>query len=190
MNWILKYLDERYSQTISHQKLEDYVDDFPDFYNAISTFMRKDFRQHFADRSGRDCDGLNFCPLPIFGLIDCSIDKICRPYSGPDGDYEGAPRKLNEDIYQKAVYTGFKKYHGIKVETILLPNGIMTIFGPVSAHIHDVGGVLQMSQLDEFLSALQQGKDHKYLAFGDGAYNVHYLNCKSSADSPLFFELH
>ena len=44
-----------------------------------------------------------------------------------------------------------QKNHGIKVETVLLPNGISTVFGPVSARIHDVGGVMLMSELDDFL---------------------------------------
>jgi hypothetical protein len=177
-NWIMKYLDERYSRTVSHQKLEDYVDEFPKFYQAISSFMQKKFTKHYNDGNSVDFDGLNFCPFVVFGFIDCSIDKICHPHSGPAGDYIGAPQKPGEDIFQRLVYTGYKKLHGIKVETVLLPNGIMTIFGPVSARIHDVGGLLQMSQLDEFLLMIQHGKDFEYLAFGDAAYNVQNLNCK------------
>jgi hypothetical protein len=34
--------------------------------------------------------GLNFLPFDIFGFIDYSADKMCRPFSGPDGDYKGA----------------------------------------------------------------------------------------------------
>ncbi len=180
LNWMMKYLDQRYERTISHRKLEDYVDEFPRFYDAISSFMQKDAVKFFPDGDSVNRIGLNFCPLPIFGFIDCSIDKISRPFSGPDGDYVGAPRRLNEDIYQRSIYTGYKKFHGIKVETVLLANGIMTIFGPVSARIHDVGGVLQMSQLDNFLFQIQQEKDFSYLAFGDGAYSAYNLNCKSS----------
>jgi len=178
LNWVMKYLDERYERTISHRKLEDYVNQFPRFYNAISSFMQKDALQFFPEGNSVDKVGLNFCPLPIFGFIDCSIDKTSRPFSGPDGDYVGASRKLNEDIYQRSVYTGYKKFHGIKVETVLLANGIMTIFGPVSARIHDVGGLLRMSQLDHFLAQIQLGNDFLYLAFGDGAYNTNFLNCK------------
>jgi hypothetical protein len=178
INWIMKYLDDRYERTISHRKLEDYVDDFPEFFNKISGFMQKDSVQYYPDGDEVEKDGLNFCPLPIFGFIDCSIDKICRPFSGPDGDYIGACRKMMEDIYQRSVYTGYKKIHGIKVETVLLANGIMTIFGPVSARIHDVGGVLLMSQLDNFLAAIQEGKESMYMAFGDGAYNSQHLICK------------
>lgn len=180
-DWIVKYLDERYARTISHQKLEDDVDQFPEFYDAISNFMQKDTHKFHAGGAGNgiEMDGLNFCPFPIFGFIDCSIDKVCRPHSGPAGDYVGAPRKPNEDIYQRSVYSGYKKFHGIKVETILLPNGIMTLFGPISARIHDLTA-LNMGQLDNFLSVIQQGQEHVYLAFGDGGYNAHYLNCESS----------
>ena len=34
--WILRYLDERYDRTILHEKLRDYADDFPKFYQAIN----------------------------------------------------------------------------------------------------------------------------------------------------------
>ena len=78
---------------------------------------------------------------------------------------------------QRAVYTGYKKCHGLKVETVLLPNGIITLFGPTSAHIHDVGGVLHTSGLDAFLVEIQQGKPEVYCAFGDSTYNVGYLQC-------------
>ena len=37
-----------------------------------------------------------------------------------------------------------------------------TLFGPTSARIHDVGGVLQMSSLDAFLVEIQQGKPEVY----------------------------
>jgi hypothetical protein len=97
--------------------------------------------------------------------------------SGPDGDYEGALRKALGDMTQLAVYTGYKKCHGLKVETVLLSNGISTVYGPTLAHIHDVGGVLQMSSLDAFLAEIQQGKPKVYCAFGDSTYNAGYFQC-------------
>ena len=141
--------------------------------------MRIQLEQHNHDGSTDEHAGLNYCPLPLFGFIDCSIEKVCRPRSGPDGNYVGAPRKEFQDEFQRAVYTGFKKYHGIKVETVELPNGISTLFGPTSARNHDTGGVLQMSQLDTFLVALQAGQDEQYYAFGDSAYSANYLERKS-----------
>ena len=91
--WILKYLNERYDRTISHEKLRDYVDDFPLFYQAINHFIKKTSLRHFHDGTAVEHQGLNFLPWSIFGFIDCSIDRINRPMSGPDGDYEGALRK-------------------------------------------------------------------------------------------------
>lgn len=52
------------------------------------------------------------------------------------------------------------------------------VHGPTSARIHDVGGVLQMSNLDNFLTAIQANQPQKYMAFGDSAYSANYLNCE------------
>ncbi len=69
---------------------------------------------------------------------------------------------------QCSVYTACKKLHGIKVETVLLPNGISTVFGPVSAQIHDVGGVMLMIRLNDFLLDIQQNMPWApYSVFGD-----------------------
>jgi hypothetical protein len=40
-------------------------------------------------------------------------------------------------------------------------------FGPRSAWIHNIGGVVQLSGLDNFLVQIQQGKPQVYCAFGD-----------------------
>jgi len=129
---------------------------------------------------------LDRCPFRIFGFVDCSIDKVSRPRSGPDGDYVGAPRKLGQYEAQRSVYTGYKKIHGIKVETVLLPNGISTVFGPVSARVHDVGGVMLMSGLDDFLLDIQQNMPWApYSVFGDSTYNAQHLQCTRSYYRPL-----
>jgi hypothetical protein len=177
--WILEYLDTRYARTISLEKLLDYVDDFPSFYDALNCFIKKTSICHHTDGSAEERVGLNFLPFSIFAFIDCSIDRVSRPLSGPDGDYIGAPHKPMHDAAQRAVYTGYKKCHGIKVETIMLANGISTVYCPISAWIHDVGGVLQMSGLDNFLMLIQQGRPHVYSAFGDSVYNA-YLQCVRS----------
>jgi hypothetical protein len=120
--WIVRYLNQRYQQTLSHEKLVCFLPQFGQFYDVISAYMQQSFDRHNHDGSTNDHDGLNHCPLPIFGFIDCSVNKTCRPHSGPDGNYVGAPRKEFQDEYQRAVYTGFKKFHGIKMETLQLPN--------------------------------------------------------------------
>ncbi len=77
--------------------------------------------------------------------------------SGPRGDYKGAARKEAYEDVQQAFYTGYKKFHGIKVEAIHLPNGMSFLFGPVSAR-HNDAGLLQMSNIDNYLAAIQDGK--------------------------------
>jgi hypothetical protein len=175
---ILRYLDKRYEDIIGHQHLERYVDQFPAFYEAIQNYVGRTHTYHFTDGTAEDRTGLQFLPFDIFGFIDCSIYRINRPYSGPDGDYIGAPRRERYYDAQRSVYTGYKKCHGIKVETVLLPNGISTIYGPTSARPSDVPGVIRMSGLDAFLLDLQQGRNHIYSAFGDGVYGANGLNCE------------
>lgn len=175
--WILMYLDERYKHTISHEILHRFEPQFPHFYNVFNKFVKKTSRRHHNDLTSSDHIGLNFLPFRIFALIDCSIYRINRPFSGPDGNYIGAPRKENYQVAQRAVYTGFKKCHGIKVQTILLPNGISCLYGPTSARVPDIGptGILEMSGLDQFLVQLQQNNNLPYYAFGDGVYNWNAL---------------
>lgn len=162
--WIMLYLDERYKNIIGHQGLLHFVDEFPAFYDAINQKVQRSWVSNYNRRAGtyQVTDGLAFLPFDLFGFIDCSIDKISRPLSGPDGDFEGCGRKEYEEIVQRAFYTGYKKIHGIKVETVLLPNGISPVFGPVSARRFDITGVLQMSRLNEFLVAIQQNRQHEY----------------------------
>jgi hypothetical protein len=77
--------------------------------------------------------GINFMPWDVFGFIDDSIDRISTPFSGQRGNYESASRKAKYADAQQAFYSGYVNDHGIKVETIFLPNGLSTLFGPVSA---------------------------------------------------------
>eukprot|EP00984_Skeletonema_dohrnii_P029575 scaffold20320_cov112-Skeletonema_dohrnii-CCMP3373.AAC.6 len=58
---------------------------------------------------------------------------------------------------------------------VFLPNGISTIFGPVSARRSDIP-VLQMSNLNEFLVGIQIHNQLEYSALGDSAYHVN-LRC-------------
>jgi len=178
---MLFYLDERYRDILGHQGLLRFVGDFPRFYDAIAQKVKQNY-VHDEDEQNNthdETDGLRILPFDIFGFIDCSIDRIDVPFSGPAGDYEGAGRKPWYYPAQRAFYTRFKKLHGIKVETVFLPNGMSTVFGPVSARRYDatgVNGVLQMSNLNAFLVRIQTHYQHEYAAFGDSVYNVN-LRC-------------
>jgi hypothetical protein len=97
---------------------------------------------------------LNELPFNICGFIDGTIDPILVPFSGPAGDYEGAPHLPQYILAQELVYSGYKKLHGHKMETVFFPNGISTCFGPVSAR-QNGQGTLNISSLDRFLVLIQ-----------------------------------
>ena len=82
------------------------------------------------------------------------------------------------------MYTGYKKFHGIKVDTVFLPNGITTVYRPVSARRGDAG-LLQMSNLNAFLAWIQYGVFFfsgawvVYSIFGDSAFSIGVECCRS-----------
>jgi hypothetical protein len=126
--------------------------------------------------------GLNIMPWEVFGFIDDSIDCISIPFSGLRGDYKSAASRVKYANVQQAFYSGYVKDHGIMVETIYMTNGLLTLFGPVSAHRADAG-VLAMSNFNKFLLQLQTGRfvtlsgaEVIYSGFDDFAFNLglHY----------------
>jgi hypothetical protein len=187
---ILTHLDRRYRRTLSHEKLEDYVDQFPAFHHALESYFRRSTLRHLPDGCAQVRDGLHHLPFTLIGFVDCTIDRISVPYSGPAGDFVGAPRKSEYRIAQESVYTRYKKIHGIKMETVLLPNGISTVYGPCSARVNDIGLMRNLSGLDQFLFHIQQGRDVMHCLLEDGIYNCNALRCirsyfKSFAGHPL-----
>ena len=79
---------------------------------------------------------------------------------------------------QQALYSGYTHRHGIRVETCFWPDGICTVFGPITARYHDAS-VLRTSNLNFFLYRLQldcfTSEDRNpvfYTAFGNCAYNL------------------
>ena len=74
-------------------------------------------------------------------------------------------------------YLGYTHRHGIRVERCFWPDGICTVFGPVSARHHNAS--VQTSNLNSFLYELQDGNFSTtngdpifYTAFGNCAYNL------------------
>ena len=114
--------------------------------------------------------GVVFAPgdFKFIGFIDCSIFESNTPGTGPVGDWVDAPRKPRCDDIQRSVYTRFKKLHGLKVVTVLFPNGISFIFGPASArrddnHVTYMAGIHDLLiQLNNELVGAQAGAANGY----------------------------
>ena len=177
--WMIRYLDERYRNILGHQGLLRFVDEFPQYFEAIEKYVKKP-KWHRNDNGDLWWSpGLANLPFWIFGFMDCSIYRSNVPYSGPHGDIVGAGRKPWYHIMQRAIYTGWKSIHGMKIETVRLPNGMSTVFGPVSCRRADIGRtgrtVHDMSGLNQFLSCIQRGRyPRKYAALGDGIYGMDF----------------
>jgi hypothetical protein len=100
----------------------------------------------------------------IFGFIDCTIRRICRP-----------------TLHQRAAYNGHKKFHAQKFQAVVIPNWILAhLFGPIEGWHHD-GYLLNESGLAEACleHAIQpdseendEPQDRYFQLFGDPAYGV------------------
>jgi hypothetical protein len=120
--------------------------------------------------------GCNFPPsntpngFKIFGFIDNTMNATCRPGGGPQHDGTHAPR--NDPQIQRAFYNGRKKLHGMKYQTISLPNGMtFHVYGPVSARQSDLF-TLEHSHINQRLALLQANRPRQFAVYGDGIYVV------------------
>jgi hypothetical protein len=178
--WILFYIDTRYSRILGHQGLLRFRGDFQRFFEVIENYVKTPKWHINVDGERWWSPGLSQMPYRIAFFVDCKIYRTNVPFSGPDGNYVGAPRKRRYATTQEAFYTGHRSRHGLKVETLYLPNGISFVFGPVSCRHHDSSGgasLLDMSGLNRFLERIQHGHyNPPFAAMGDAIYGVN-LEC-------------
>ena len=167
--WMLQYLSQRYASIMGFQALLRWKAHFPRFHAAIQNFCQKERQIEQTDGTWRTLEPLHHLPHNLFGFIDDTIDEFRVPFSGPRGDYVGASRKPAYADGQRSVYTGYIHTHGLKLEVVLLPNGISVFFGPVSARCGD-RGVMGQSGLDGFLATMQMGEATIYKVLGDSIF--------------------
>jgi hypothetical protein len=68
------------------------------------------------------------------------MNATCRPGGGPTRDGTDAPR--NDSEIQRAWYNGWKKLHGLKWQTIDLPNRMnFKVDGPFSVRENDLNAL-------------------------------------------------
>ena len=178
--WFVFYLDNRYQNIVGHQGLSRFLPQFMDFRDAIERYLQEDrwYEDHLGNKTW--VPGLDEMPYNVGMFIDDSVDGVMVPFSGPAGDFQGAPRRPEYFLAQESVYSGWKRIHGVKVETIYLPNGISTVFGPVSCRQND-RGTLNQSGLDNFLGNIQRDLpvDQRVMAFGDSIFRGTLQNITS-----------
>jgi hypothetical protein len=142
-----------------HQRLQYWVLMFPRFWNHIKAKLDS---YNYIHHNNTD----NWPPL--FGFIDNVQVETCRPGGGPAVPGQNAPR--NDPLIQQAFYNGWKHNHGVKLQTVDLPNGLnYHAFGPVSLRHPDLW-TLSESKIDEKLRQAQLGMPVQYQVYGDSAY--------------------
>eukprot|EP01034_Spumella_vulgaris_P036387 gene36387-44884_t len=94
----------------------------------------------------------------------------CRPGGGPARPGVRAPR--HNELLQEAFYNGWKKFHGIKYQSLELPNGMCAdLYGPKSFRASDLE-LLVESDLNARLAEVQQDWIDFFKAYGDGIYPI------------------
>lgn len=103
----------------------------------------------------------------MFGFHDCTIIATCRPGGGPTVD-----GGRNDNLIQQSFYNGWKKHHGIKFQTLELPNGLCAdLHGPSSFRHNDLE-LLHNSNLNTRLEQAQANQARMFASYGDGIYPI------------------
>jgi hypothetical protein len=100
----------------------------------------------------------------VWGFIDGTLRKICRPMYN-----------------QRVAYSGHKRCHGVKFQSVVTPDGyIALMYGPIEGSRHD-STMLAESQLLNTLQILMPGDDGLpiYKLYGDPAYSISLYLCKA-----------
>ena len=84
--------------------------------NMNNRFMQEPYLSRYADAISSKCPLNN-----VFGFIDGTLRPISRPGQN-----------------QRDCFSGHKRIHGIKFQSIMLPSGLIgNMFGPISGRRHD-----------------------------------------------------
>ena len=91
----------------------------------------------------------------IWGFIDGTVRQTCRP-----------------TYFQKRNYSGHKRYHGLKFQSVMTPDGFFGhFFGPTNGNRHD-SFMLGESGIMPILGAYMAGLQAPYALYGDGRFHL------------------
>lgn len=139
--WCVKFIEREFEHILDDFHPE-FVKRFPKYADAIKTEVNRLLRDKGAAQL--------FTTFDVIAFIDNKCTATCRPGSGPAHDGPGAPRKDPGGLIQISVYSGWKKLHGFKIETVTAPDGMT---------IHALNGI-SMRHNDLFSLALSGVNDH------------------------------
>ena len=106
----------------------------------------------------------------VVELIQNKTDRVAEKIWG---FIDGTIRKTSRPVYhQRVVYTQFKKCHGLKFQSVLVPDGfIACLFSQVPAKTHDARLLRESGLLDQLEEIVPHDGDSTiYTLYGDLAY--------------------
>jgi hypothetical protein len=162
--WFIEFMVANWGYLLLNN-MEYWKPSIPTFAEALrvklATLPNENFRQQLPPAN--EAEG--FC---VFCFIDNTMNAFCRP-GGVIDEGEQARRVPRE--VQQAWWTGWKKLHGMKWQTLDLPNGMnFHVWGAASVRHNDLY-TLQQSNIEEKLMVLQEDQPLKYKIYGDSAYH-------------------
>ncbi|CAC5395948.1 unnamed protein product [Mytilus coruscus] len=92
--------------------------------------------------------------LNCWGFIDGTVMPICRPTR-----------------HQRIVYSGHKRVHGLKFQSVVAPNGLVAnLFGPIEGRRHDSGMLRESGLMNQLEGTMNRVDGTPYSLYGDPAY--------------------
>lgn len=103
-----------------------------------------------------------------WGFIDGTVRPICRPSQN-----------------QREYYSGYKKVHCVKYQSLLCPDGIViNLKGAYPGRQHDAG-IFRESRIYEELEACTTFEDIQYVIYGDKGYGLRELLLRPYTEQEL-----
>jgi DDE superfamily endonuclease len=91
--------------------------------------------------------------LPVWGFIDGTLRRTCRP-----------------TYFQQVAYSGHKRCHGIKFQSVVVPDGLIALlYGPIEGRRHDCFMLSESGLLQELRNTMPEGSPI-FALYGDAAY--------------------
>jgi nuclease HARBI1 len=96
-----------------------------------------------------------FAVSSVWGFIDGTLRRTCRPTH-----------------LQRQAYSGHKRCHGIKYQSVVSPDGLITcLYGPIAGSRHDCYLLAQSTLHAQMVACMPLGGPHHiYSLYGDPAY--------------------
>ncbi|XP_061188015.1 uncharacterized protein LOC133196090 [Saccostrea echinata] len=107
-----------------------------------------------------------------------SVDRLC-PLQNCWGFIDGTLRPVSRPSqYQETIYSGHKRIHGLKFQSVMAPNGLIAnLSGPYEGKRHDAGIFRESNLANDLLRNMNSPNGEPFCLYGDAAYpiNQHLL---------------